>query len=279
MKIILLKATLILILLSNLSFAQNHPGKAGEDAPGGQTVKIKSSDIEMHGVLYRPKSIAKKLPAIIIIHGWEQYNLRGGEAHTYFAKEISEKGFITLGITLRGWKDTGGTDDCGLKQVTDIVNVVEWLSKQPGVDAEQIGLLGQSLGGQIALTAAAKDNSIKAVVAYFPVTDFKLWGETTNHSQQMLDDYIYGMCAEEGTPMDRSPMFMTDKINASVLFMHGDKDKNTIIDHSILMYLKMLKQNKDVELFIAKNGGHGSYGTGWENHFNYMIDYFRKKLK
>ena len=256
MKIILLKTTLILFLLSNLSFSQNHPGKAGEDAPGGETVKIKSSDIEMHGVLYRPNSsIAMKLPAIITIHGWEPYNIRGGEANTYFAKEISEKGFITLGITLRGWKDTGGTDDCGLKQSTDIINAVKWLSKQPGVDPERIGLLGQSLGGQIALTAAAKDNSIKAVVAYFPVTDFKLWGETTNHGQEMLDDYIY------------------------VLFMHGDQDKNVIIDHSMLMYLKMLKQNKDVELYIAKSGGHGSYGPAWENHFNYMIDYFRNKLK
>jgi len=273
---ILLMVTLPFI--ANFSFGQNHPGVLGEDASGGEVVKIKSLDIEMHGVLYRPDSLSGKLPAIIVIHGWAPYTTRGGEAHTYFAKEISQKGFITLGITLRGWKDTGGTDDCGLKQPTDIVKAVKWLSKQPGVDPQRIGILGQSLGGQVALSAAAKDNSIKAIVAYFPITDFKLWGETTNHHQSMLDDYIYGMCTEEGTPLDRSPLFMSEKINASVLFMHGDQDKNTIIDHSKIMYDKMLQKGQAVELFVAKNGGHGSFGPGWENHFDYMIGYFRKQL-
>lgn len=279
MKYISLRITVILFFISNLSFTQNHPGNLGEDAPGGEVVKIESLDIKMHGVIYRPEKTNKisRLPAIIVIHGWTPYNVRGGESHTYFAKDISKEGFITLGITLRGWNDTGGRDDCGLKQSTDIVNAIEWLSKQPGVDPENIGILGQSLGGQVALTAAAKSHSVKAIVAYFPVTDFKLWGETT--SLDILDDYINGMCAQEGTSEDRSPRLMSDKINASVLFMHGDQDNNTIIDHSILMYLEMLKQNKDVELFIAKNGGHGSYGPGWENHFKYMIDYFRRTFK
>ncbi len=277
MRHIQLKFILSLIFISTFCNAQ-HPGKPGEDAPGGEEVKIKSLDIKIHGVLYRPDTTQKsgKLPAIIVIHGWAPYHLRGGEGHTYFAKEISKQGFITLGVTLRGWQDTGGNDDCGFKQTTDILNVINWLSKQPGIDANNIGILGQSLGGQVALTVAAKTNRIKAVTAYFPVTDFKMWGETTNLD---LDDYIYNQCAKEGSPMDRSPRFMTNKISASVLFMHGDKDKNTIIDHSALMYLDMLKKDKDVELFIAKNGGHGSYGPGWENHFNHMIGFFKKKLQ
>jgi dipeptidyl aminopeptidase/acylaminoacyl peptidase len=218
------------------------------------------------------------MPAIIVVHGWTPYNTRGGEAHTYFAKEIAQQGFITLAITLRGWQDTGGTDDCGLMQPIDLVNAVKWLANHPEVDGERIGLLGQSLGGQVALSAGAIEQSIKAIVAYFPVTDFRMWGETTNHHQSMLDDYIYGMCAEEGTPDDRSPILVSDKIRASVLFMHGDQDKNVILRHSSLMYNKMLARGQLVKLFVAVGGGHGSFGTGWEDHFNYMIRYFKLML-
>lgn len=269
---------IVLVLLSHFTFSQNHPGNPGEDAPGGEIVKIKSSDIEVYGVLYKPDTISGKLPAIVVIHGWTPYNFRGGEAHTYFAKEISKRGFITIAITLRGWKDTGGKDDCGLRQPEDVANVVRWLSNHPNVDPAKIGLLGQSLGGQVALSAGALESTVKAIVAYFPVTDFKLWGETTNLDQSALDDYIYGMCQEEGTPADRSPILSSHKINASVLFMHGDQDKNIILDHSERMYDKMLRNKQEVELFIAKNGGHGSHGPGWENHFNIMINYFSRNL-
>ena len=45
----------IFLMVSQNAMAQDRrPGIPGEDAPGGQVVRILSDDIEMHGVLYYP---------------------------------------------------------------------------------------------------------------------------------------------------------------------------------------------------------------------------------
>lgn len=276
------KSRLLVLLFVSIFFAVNasaqHPGVAGENAPGGVEVYIPLQDISMQGLLYRPKTPSKKAPAIVIVHGWAPYNSSPAEEYSYVAKEYAEAGFIALAITLRGWKPTGGDDDCGLKQADDIVNAAKWLSKQPGVDSNKIGLMGQSLGGQVVLSAAARDSIIKATAAYFPITDFRLWGVTTSHSQLMKDDYIYGMCAKHGTPEDRSPLYSSQKIKGAVLLLHGENDQNVIIAHSKLMQQKMLESKQDVTLYIAKGGNHGSGGPGWENHNQIVYDFFHKKM-
>src|SRR5690606_18530989 len=186
-------------------------------------------------------------------------------------------GFIAMAVTLRGWPETGGQDDCGLRQPGDIAKAANWLSRQPLVDANRIGLMGQSLGGQVVLSTAALTDTVKATAAYFPITDFRLWGVTT-HFEMIKDDYIYGMCTEEGTPEDRSPLYTSDRIAGAVFLLHGDKDKNVVITHSKLMHQKMLENKQDVTLYVATGGGHGSGGAGWEIHNDLVYKFFRDKI-
>ncbi|MCZ6871334.1 MAG: prolyl oligopeptidase family serine peptidase, partial [Gammaproteobacteria bacterium] len=82
---------------------------------------------------------------------------------------------------------TGGVDDCGLNQPKDIVNAARWLAEQPRIDANRIGLVGGSQGGQVTLLAGSIDKSVKAIVAMFPVTDIALWGENEHLSQGVLN--------------------------------------------------------------------------------------------
>lgn len=282
-KVTILKAIacLLTVALAASATAQDwHPGKMGEDAPGGKVVKIPSSDIHLHGVIYYPPQPTenKKLPAVIIVHGWAPYDARAAEPYTYVAKEYAEHGFIAMAITLRGWPQTGGKDDCGLTQPQDVARAAQWLSKQPQVDPTRIGLMGQSLGGQVALLAAGLSKTIKATAAYFPITDFRLWGVTTNLPQAVLDDYIFGMCKQNGTPEARSPLNSAHKIHGAVLLLHGDMDTNVIVAHSKLLQQLMHEAKQDVRLYVAKGGGHGSGGKGWENHNQIVYDFFSQKL-
>lgn len=179
---------------------------------------------------------------------------------------------------MRGWPETGGKDDCGLQQPHDIVKAAKWLAQQPRVNPDKIGLMGQSLGGQVALSAAALDDIFKATAAYFPITDFRLWGVTTSLPQDALADYIYGMCTKSGTPEDRSPLYTSQNIKGAVMLLHGENDTNVILAHSKLIHQKMIENGQDSTLYIAKKGGHGSGGPGWENHNKIVYDFFNKKL-
>lgn len=280
--------TILILVLSgafaNYALAQDwHPGKPGEDAPGGKTVGIALGDLTMHGVLYYPPEFdpksSQKLPAVILLHGWSPYGTRAGEPYTYVAKEYADDGgFIALAVTMRGWPETGGKDDCGLTQPHDVIKAAKWLAKQPGVDPTKIVLRGQSLGGQVALSAAALDSVIAAAVAYFPITDFRLWGVTTGLHQSALDDYIYGMCTEKGTPEDRSPLYSAHNIKGTVLLLHGDQDSNVVVAHSKLIYQKMREAGQDVTLKVMEGGGHGSGGEAWQNHNRIVFDFLRQKF-
>ncbi len=248
-------------------------------APGGQEVRIPSQELLVGGLLYRPTiSSEKKLPAVVIVHGWEPSSVRPVIRHSYVAKEYAEAGYVAISIALRGWEPTGGDDDCGLTQANDVVNVAKWLSKQEGVDPNRIGLWGKSLGAQIVLSAAAKDSLIKATAAYFPITDFVLWGKTSELSDEIKDYYIYGVCTKNGSPEDRSPLLTSEKISGAVLLLHGDKDKNVLIEHSKLMYKKMQKAKQDVSMHIVKGGGHSSRKPEWQGHSDITRKFFQEKL-
>lgn len=86
------------------------------------------------------------------------------------------------------------------------------------------------------------------------------------------------LCAQNGTPEDRSPLYASQKIHGAVLLLHGDNDTNVLIAHSKLMQQKMLESTQDVTLFIAKGGGHGAGGNGWESHSQIVFDFLNKKL-
>ncbi len=268
----------LLIFMHHTALAQKSPVIPGEFAEGGREVRIPIEGLTMHGILYGDPKSAKKLPAIILVHGWMPYNTNPAYEYSYPAKAFADAGFIALSVTLRGWSPTGGKDDCGYRQPRDIIKAVKWLASQPNVDPTRIALWGQSSGGQVVLSAAI-DQQVKATVAYFPITDFRLWGGTTNHSQLMKDDYIYGMCTKEGSPEDRSPLYTADKISGAVLLMHGDEDKNVVITHSQLMHQKMLEAKQDTTFYVAKKGRHGAGGPGWENHHQKALDFIKEKLK
>ncbi len=269
----------LLILSSQYACAQ-HAGAQGEDAPGGVAVKINSLDIDMHGVLYKPEQLKSDelKPALIFVHGFYPYGARAGEAMTYWAKDIANEGYITLAITLRGWPETGGRDDCGLKQADDLANAITWLSNHKNVDPNRIGLIGSSQGGMIVLSAGALSDSVKAIAAYFPVTDVNLWAEETDMGEMGIKFYINGICSSGGTQRERSPLFAAPNIAASVLLLHGDADTRVPIRHSELMLQALLDAGKNASLHKVPGGMHGRRGEGWNNHESVLLKFFAKNL-
>src|SRR5262249_60554474 len=58
----------------------------------------------------------------------------------------------------------------------DLTLIIDATSKYPEVDQNRIGALGFSEGAVVSLLMAAHDpDRIKAVVAYYPITDFPHW--------------------------------------------------------------------------------------------------------
>jgi alpha-beta hydrolase superfamily lysophospholipase len=101
-------------------------------------------------------------PAVVILHGAGSRK----ENHTDFARRAAGHGFVALTFDNRGHGDSEG--QMGPRVIADIQRLVAHLAERPEVDETKIAVRGSSMGGQLAIHAAAVSDRIGAVIAICP---------------------------------------------------------------------------------------------------------------
>jgi dipeptidyl aminopeptidase/acylaminoacyl peptidase len=243
-------------------------------APGRYEVRLPGASVTLGGILFRPP-IAKPAAAIIVLHGWAPEGVPGAPRVEDWARRLSEQGYIALALSMRGWPPSGGSDDCGEQQPDDVAQAADWLVRLPGVNVDSIGVLGFSLGGQVALLAGARSSRIKAIVAYFPITDIQRWRDTTSNTS-IRDFYVPQVCA---AGRSNSPVNSADEIRASVLLIHGDRDTLVPTEQSLKMREALQKANRYVELLVIGGGAHGFTDEQSEQAWSAAMQFFNLHLK
>jgi dipeptidyl aminopeptidase/acylaminoacyl peptidase len=242
--------------------------------PGRYEVSLPGSGVTLGGILFRPASTSKLLPAIIVLHGWARSGVPGAPRVEGTARRLSEQGYVALALSMRGWPPSSGSDDCGTQQPDDIAKAADWLATLSGVNADSIGVLGFSLGGQVALLSGTRSPRIKAIVAYFPITDIQRWGETTSNTG-IRYFYVPLVC---GAGHSNSPVNSADKIRAPVLLIHGDRDTEVPTEQSLKMQEALRKANRHVELLIISGGDHGFKGEQAEQAWSAATKFLTQHL-
>lgn len=166
--------------------AQRIPFKAPEDIELREAT-IMSEGSRLHAELFSLKSNAgKKLPTIIMSHGW------GGVAAFLRADAVAfaRAGYLVVAFDYRGWGASEGrvilTEAAAadrkentftanvqeirevvdpLDQANDLLNVIAWVQGEPQSDTSRIGLWGSSYSGGHVIQAAARDKRVKALVS------------------------------------------------------------------------------------------------------------------
>lgn len=216
-------------------------------------VTIAADGVTLGGILHRPDTTEPR-PAVVVLHGWQPAGTNGAALVEPRAQRFAQDGYVALALSMRGWPPSSGADDCGLGQPDDVVKAVEWLRVQPGVLADRLGLVGFSQGGQVALLAAGRDPRIRAVVAYFPVTDVALWKTTTARTD--IPGYITSIC-EPGGADRRSPLHDPQPAVAPVLLVHGDADTRVPTEQSRLLHAARQARGLSSTLLLVPGAQHG----------------------
>lgn len=149
--------------------------------------------------MYKPKDAEGKLAAIAISG---PFGAVKEQASGLYAQQLAERGFLTIAFDPSFTGESGGmprrvaSPDINTE---DFSAAVDFLSVQPYVDAERIGVLGICGFGGFALSAAANDTRIKATVAS---TMYDMCRVTANGYFDKSDnadaryDYKEKMCAQ-----------------------------------------------------------------------------------
>ncbi|WUD77387.1 alpha/beta fold hydrolase [Streptomyces sp. NBC_00510] len=135
-----------------------------------ERVAVPFEDATLHGYFY-PSPLPGEQPVVVMHNGFDG---TAEEMHFFGAVAAQERGYNAL--TFDGPGQPGARQHQGLLFRPDWENVVrpviDHVSELPGVDADQVALLGVSLGGELCLRAAAFEPRIKAVMAVDGVYDF-----------------------------------------------------------------------------------------------------------
>src|SRR5215475_12250740 len=150
----------------------------------------------------------------------------------------------------------------------DLTLILDTMRAYPEVDQKRIGALGFSEGAVVSLLMASYDpDRIKAVVAYYPITDFPHWyaGKRSGLSSRALFALArWQLRVESGAPNDgdfqamlrlASPFYMAEFVRAPVLFVHGAQDTLLPLEESERMAERLRASGGTTEVMVIPDGG------------------------
>ncbi len=215
---------------------------------------------------YKPQNSVGKIPVIINIHGGPE-----GQARPSFSSGyqylLSELGIAVLVPNVRGSTGYGKTYlamDNGYKReesVQDIGALLDWIAKQPELDASRVGVTGGSYGGYMTLATLCNYNDrIRAAVDVVGISNFVTFLESTSAYRRDLRRVEYG---DERDPKMRefllkiSPTTNAHKITKPLFVIQGLNDPRVPATESEQMVKTVRKNGGSVWYLIGKDEGHG----------------------
>ena len=121
-------------------------------------------------------------PGMVIVHGAGSSK----ESHADFGRACADNGWAAVSFDQRGHADSD--EAMSPAALADVGRMAALLCSQEGVDAARVCARGSSLGGYLAIHAAATDERLAGVIAICPASDAGLRRGLRDGSLQMRVD-------------------------------------------------------------------------------------------
>ena len=278
-----LSLALLLAALVTPLLAQNSANPAPSKLPAGladsleahqDLVYARYGERELQLDLYRPKNATGPLPGIVCIHGGGWYKGKRGD-HAELAQALAARGFVAVTISYR----LSGESPFPA-QIGDCKAAVRWLRENAaiyGVNADAIGAIGHSAGGQLsALLAtsggaalegtggnAGQSSAIQAAVAMGAQADFEAQHIRENHLYpdklaEFWQPFLGGAYREVPERYRAaSPATYLDAHDPPLVFIAGETDHPST--QAASTRLRLMKLGVPTGLTVIQGAGHGIF--------------------
>ncbi len=261
----------------------------GWQPPMAFSAKAADGVTDIYGILFRPTDFdpARNYPIINQVYPGPQSGSIGSRAWNVAygdRQALAELGFVVVSIDGRGTPNRSksfhdayygamGRDNTIPDQ---IAAMKELAARYPWIDIERTGIWGHS-GGGFATTSAM-----------FRYPDFWRVGisESGNHDQRNYEDdwgerYQGELTGPPGSLDDsysvEANQEFAKNLKGKLLIAHGGMDSNVPVSNTMLVVESLIRANKDFELLIFPNAGHG-YGQDGNYMMRRRWDFFVRHL-
>jgi dipeptidyl aminopeptidase/acylaminoacyl peptidase len=234
---------------------------------------------------FKPVNLFSPRPVLIMIHGgpetqfWPAFS-----ASMQFY--VNEMGIAVLAPNVRGSGGYGKAYlnlDNGMKRedaVRDIGALLDWIAKEPGLDASRVSVMGGSYGGYMALASMTHFNDrLRAGIDIYGISSFLTFMEHTAPYRKDLRRVEYG---DERDPSMHdflrriSPITSASRITKPLLIVQGANDARVPQEESRQIAAAVQKNGGVVWLSITASEGHGFRRKANIDNQELMEAYFLK---
>lgn len=231
---------------------------------------------------------SKKYPVIVYYYGGTspvdrsfggRYPKNIWAANGYMVYVLQPSGSTGFGqdfaaLHVNGW---------GKEAIDDIIDGTKaFLKAHPAADADNVGCMGASYGGFTTMTLQTRTDIFKTAISHAGISSISsYWGEGNW-------GYTYSAGASRGSYpwnnrelyVDNSPLFNADKMQNSILLLHGTSDTNVPVGESLQHYMALKLLGKKAEMVLINGEDHWvlDFKKRVEWHYT-IISWFNKELK
>jgi len=217
---------------------------------------------------FAPKKASKEKPVAVVIniHGGPEGQYRpmfNGVEQFY----LNDLGVAVIHPNVRGSAGYGKTylklDNADKREesVRDIGGLLDWIGKQPELDAARVVVSGGSYGGYMVLASLTNfGERLKGGIDIVGIASFRTFLKTTSAYRQDLRRVEYG---DERDPAMQAyfekidPLNNTDKIKSNLLVIHGKNDPRVPFSEAEQIADRVRTGGRPVWTVYADNEGHG----------------------
>jgi dienelactone hydrolase len=187
------------------------------------------------------------LPAVIGLHGSGGGHATMGEP----AQLLAQQGFAVYVLHYFDRTETTDADRatifrCFPLWMKTLWDCVSFITAQPNIDGERMGLLGFSLGAYLSLSNASIDSRVRAVVDFF------------GGLPKEMNFFMRRLCP--------------------VLILHGDADQTVPVQEAYQLQQTLERKQVEYEMKIYSGAGHGFNGEVWYDAGRRTLHFLQKHL-
>ncbi len=226
-----------------------HPSRRPLTTPrprGAEAVAIQGDGVRLRGWLFRRSG--PRRGTVVYLHGSADNRASG----VHLAERFLPRGFDVLMYDSRAHGESEG-DACtyGYYEKRDLSRAIDTLGAVP------VAAIGVSLGGAVALQAAAADPRIAAVVAIATFSDLKTVARERAPFFASERNIAAAFALAEQQARFRvdeaSPVAAAERIRVPVLLIHGEQDVETPPSHSERVFAALRGPKR---LLLLPGAGH-----------------------
>lgn len=241
-----------------------------------------SENVKLNGWMVKPVNFdaSKKYPVLMVQYSGPNSQEVLDKWKVDWEYYLASKGIVVACVDGRGTGARGSEfrkctyEQLGLLETKDQVEAAKYLGQQSFIDKDRIGIWGWSYGGYMTLMAMTTgEKTFKAGIAVAPVTDWRFYDSafTERYMRRPQENF-------KGYDIS-SALQRADKLEGSLLLIHGTADDNVHTQNTMLFIDKLVAADKQFEMQLYTDKNHSILGKQTRHHlYTRMSEFLFKNL-